>query len=185
MTKARLIFLMCFLAAFGAGTCVGLLYQRTPAKAAHDDWLADLNLTSEQRDKMKAIWTETMKATDWQAQREKREAARKERDEALRGLATGEQKERLEGILSAYQKKMDAIAQESGKARDDAYERTKALLTESQRVMYDELRKKRSEAHGRSRPDAAKGQSGKPEPEKGGSSVEPGQKKPEETQQAK
>jgi Spy/CpxP family protein refolding chaperone len=157
------------------------LQRQTPAKAAHDDWLAELNLTADQREKMKAIWTEAMKATGGQ-EREKRDAARKERDEALRALVTGEQKERLEEVLSAYQKKMEAISQESGKARDEARERTRALLSESQRVQYDELWKKRMESHGRPRPEGGKG---RPDSEKAGSSVEPGQKKPEETQQAK
>jgi len=167
MMKSRLIFLLCFLAAFGAGACVGTLWQQ-PAKSARDGRLSELNLTPEQQEKIKAIWTEAMKATDWQAQREKREAAQKERDEALRTLITGDQKQRFEEIMSAYQKKADEIAQEGRKAKDEAYERTKAMLTESQRVLYDELRKKRAEAHGRSRADSSKRPAGETAPEKGG-----------------
>ena len=178
--KSRLIFLLCFLTAFGAGVCVGVLWQQR-VKPAHDGWLSDLNLTAEQREKIKAIWTDAMKAADWQTQREKREVAQKERDEALRTLVTADQKQRYEEIVSAYQKRAEEISQESRKAREDAYERTKALLTESQRQMYDELRKKRSEQHGRTRTDSTKKQPGGAAPEKSGSPAGGEQKQPEGT----
>ncbi|MGD0090765.1 MAG: hypothetical protein ABSE73_12665 [Planctomycetota bacterium] len=157
MSKVRLVVFLCFMAAFGAGVCAGVLWQRR-AKPAQDGWLSELNLSPEQREKIKAIWTESMKVGDWQAQRDRREAAQKERDEALRALLTGEQKPRFEEIMSAYHKKADEIAQAGRKARDEAYERTKALLTENQRVLYDELRKKRFEGWGRTRTDSVRGQ---------------------------
>lgn len=157
--KARLIFLVCFMTAFGAGTCVGVLWQ-TPAKATQDHWLSDLKLTPEQRETIKTIWTDAMKNSGWQAQRERREAAQKERDAALIATLTPEQKQRYDEIMAVYQKRLDEISQESKKARDEAYERTKAELTESQRVTYEELRKKRSEGRSRSRGDLSKTQPG-------------------------
>jgi Spy/CpxP family protein refolding chaperone len=177
--KARLIFLACFLSAFGAGLIVGILWQQ-PAKASQDHWLSDLNLTPEQHEKIKAIWTDAMKNTGWQAQREKRDAAQKQRDEAMNALVSAEQKPRYDEILAEYQKKLDELRQEEKKAKDEAYERTKAILTESQRVAYDEMRKKRMEGRARSRGDSTKGQTGGAAAEKSGSTSE---KKTEETQQ--
>ncbi|MCY3024433.1 MAG: hypothetical protein NTW87_36120 [Planctomycetota bacterium] len=179
--KSRLIFLLCFLAAFGAGICVGYAVGGARRAAPRDGWLSELNLSPEQGEKIKAIWTDAMKATDWQSQREKREAVRTERDEALRALVTGDQKQRFEEIMSAYQKKADEISQEARKARDEAYERTKAVLTESQRVAYDELRKKRAEAHGRTRTETQKGQPKGSAPEKSGLPAGGEQKQPEGT----
>jgi len=184
VTRSRLIFFVCFMAAFGAGICVGLLWQR-PAPSSRADWLAELNLTPEQQEKIRAIWTDAMKASDWQTQREKREAAQKERDEALSALVTGERKPRYEEIMGTYRKKADAITQESRKARDEAYERTKALLTESQRVKYDELRKKRLEAHGRSRTDSSKAPAEGSAPGKSNAPAEGEPKKPEGTPEAR
>jgi Spy/CpxP family protein refolding chaperone len=180
--KARLIFLTCFLSAFGAGLIVGILWQQ-PAKASQDRWLSELHLTPEQNEKIKAIWTDAMKNTGWQAQREKREVAQKQRDEALNALISGEQKQRYDEILGEYQKKLDELRAEEKKAKDEAYERTKAVLTETQRIAYDEMRKKRMEGRSRSRSESQKVQSGGAA-EKSGSPSD-SQKKAEETQQTK
>ena len=157
MIRSRSIFLLAFLSAFGAGLSVGLLWQRStsaektpPSQLQQQDgWLSELNLTPDQREKIKAIWTEAMKPGNWQAQHEKREAAQTERDEALKGLLSAEQKPKYDDILAAYQKKMDELNADNKKSRDAAYEKTKAILNETQRVQYDELRKKRMEGRGR------------------------------------
>jgi Spy/CpxP family protein refolding chaperone len=154
--KTRVVLLLCFLAAFGAGTCVGLVWRQQAAKPAHEGWLSELDLTPEQQEKIRAIWTETMRNSDWQGQREKRSAAQKERDEAVKALLSAEQQPRYDEILAAYQKKADEISLAGRKARDEATEKTKALLSESQRVTYEELLKKRAESRGRGRTDAAK-----------------------------
>jgi Spy/CpxP family protein refolding chaperone len=148
MIKTRLVFVVCFLMAFGAGISVGALWQK-PEKMVQEGWLAELNLTPEQREKMKSIWTETMKNSGWQAQRGRREAAQKERDEAMKAIIPIDHAAMFDEIMSTYQKKMDEIAQESRKAKDEAYEKTKEILTEQQRVTYEELRKKRMESRNR------------------------------------
>lgn len=161
--RSRSIFLLAFLTAFGAGLSVGLLWQRSssaekpppPQQPPQDGWLSELNLTPDQREKIKAIWTDAMKTGNWQQQREKREAAQAERDEALQALMSAGQKPKYEEILAAYQKKVDELNAESKKSRDAAYEKTKTLLSETQRVQYDELRKKRFEGRGR-RPEPGK-----------------------------
>ena len=156
MIRSRSIFLLAFLSAFGAGLSVGLLWQRSssaekppPAPQQQDGWLAELNLSPEQREKIKAIWTDAMKNNNWQQQREQREAAVAERDEALKTMLDAGQKTKYDEILATFQKKMDEFSAENKKSRDAAYEKTKAILTETQRVQYDELRKKRMEGRGR------------------------------------
>jgi Spy/CpxP family protein refolding chaperone len=176
--KPRLIILICFLSAFGAGICVGVLWQQ-PAKAAQDHWLSELNLTTEQREQIKTFWTDAMKNSNWQTQREKREAAQKQREEELNALITPDQKPRYDEIQGNYQKQLDVLSQESRKAKDEAYEKTKAILNDEQRVAYEEMRKKRMEGRGRSRGDATRG-SGAAAAEKTSSD-----QKTEETQQTK
>jgi Spy/CpxP family protein refolding chaperone len=148
MIKTRIVFVVCFLMAFGAGVSVGALWQK-PEKVVQDGWLGELNLTPEQREKMKAIWTETMKNSGWQAQRSRRDAAQHDRDEALKAIIPPEHAAMYEEIMASYQKKMDDLAQESRKAKDEAYEKTKEILSEQQRVAYEELRKKRMESRNR------------------------------------
>jgi hypothetical protein len=50
---------------------------------------------------------------------------------------------------------MDAAAEAARRAKDDAYEQTRALLTESQRETYEQLRQKRAENRGRGRADGS------------------------------
>ena len=175
MIKARLIVLLCFILAFGAGTCFGLLWERR-GKQPQDGWLSELNLSAEQREKIRAVWTDPQRLADKQSRRGRREAAQKERDDTLKALVGGEQKLRYEEIVSACQKKLDEITQEARKSSDEAYERTKALLTENQRALFDELRKKREETRGRARTDSSKKQAAESAPEKGGSPAETEQK---------
>jgi Spy/CpxP family protein refolding chaperone len=176
--KPKLIILACFLSAFGAGLCVGVLWQQ-PAKAAQDHWLSELNLTPEQREKIKAIWTDAMKNSSWQNQREKRDSAQKQREEALNALITPEQKLKYDEIQSNYQKQLEVLSQESRKSKDEAYEKTKAILNDEQRVAYEEMRKKRMEGRSRSRGDSSKAT--------GGAAADKisSEKKTEETQQSK
>ncbi|HYG74067.1 MAG TPA: Spy/CpxP family protein refolding chaperone [Planctomycetota bacterium] len=144
--KSRILFVICFLTAFGAGLLAGMLLKQPPAAQPQSDrFLGELNLTPEQREKMKAIWTEAMKNNSWQMQREAREAAQKERDEAMRALITDEQRPRFEAIQSAYQAKIEELSQKSRKARDEAAEKTKAILNKEQRVKYEEITKRRRE----------------------------------------
>jgi Spy/CpxP family protein refolding chaperone len=168
--RSKTIFLLAFLTAFGAGLSVGLLWQRSssaekaPVQQPPNphDWMAELNLTPDQKEKIKAIWTEAMKNNTWPQQREIRDAAAVERDEAFKAMLNAEQKTKYDDILATYQKKMDDLNAENKKSRDAAYEKTKAVLNETQRVQYDELRKKRFEGRGR-RPEGGKPPAGAPD----------------------
>lgn len=140
--KSRLTFFVCFFITFGAGTAVGMLWATPAPKPPRDPFMAELDLTQEQRDKIKSYWTEAMK-NGWQ--REKRDAAFKERDEALKAMLTDEQKAKQDEIQKAFQAKMDEMNAASKRSRDEAYEKTKTILNPEQLVKYEEMRKKRFE----------------------------------------
>ena len=143
MTKLHVLLLVCFLAALGAGVCAGVLWER--AHKPPQDWLADLNLPPEQREKIKNIWLEYTRTAGWQVKREQRETARKECEEAVKVLIPAEQKERYEAAMNAYYQKLDEIEKNSEKLKSETIEKIKALLPEAKRPLYDELRKKREE----------------------------------------
>lgn len=145
MTKLQIILLCCVLLSFGAGFCSGALYGKKVEK--HDDWLSELNLEPEQHKKIKDIWSEVMKTAGWPAQREKRDAIWKERDEAVKALMTPEQLPHYDEIIKASKDKQNELAQQNKKLMDEATEKTKALLTEAQRVKYDEIRQRRFGGH--------------------------------------
>lgn len=145
----RAIVLICFLTAFGAGVCTAMLLN-APTPASEDGWLSDLKMSPSQRENLKAIWEQAMKTSAWQVQREKREALMKERDQLIvKEFISSEQKSRYDEITATYQKKIEDVGVEAKKTKDEAYEKTKALLSDEQRKIYDELRKKRSETKSR------------------------------------
>jgi len=138
--KSRLIFFACFFITFGAGLAVGMLWATPAPKPPRDPFMSELDLSQEQREKIKGFWTEAMK-NGWQ--REQRDAVFKERDAALKAMLTDEQKTKQEEIQRVFQAKMDEMNAASKRSRDEAYEKTKAILNPEQLVKYEEMRKKR------------------------------------------
>lgn len=140
--KSRLIFFSCFFFTFGAGLVVGMLWATPAPKPPRDPFLSELDLTQEQREKIKGFWTEAMK-NGWQ--REQRDAAFKERDAAYKAMLTDEQRAKQEEIQKQFLSRMDELNAASKRARDEAYEKTKTVLNAEQLVKYEEMRKKRFE----------------------------------------
>jgi Spy/CpxP family protein refolding chaperone len=185
--NARLIFLISFFTAFAAGVTVGLVWSKPlpqGGKAPHKegakdgpsgreggprDPMAELRLTPDQNEKVKEFWTEAMKKSNWPMQRERREAARKERDDGLRALLTDEQKEKQDELNRAYQAKLDELDAISKRAREEAFEKTNAILSDAQKKTYEEMRKRRWDDKGRPRfgpPEGGPGAGGPPPPPK-------------------
>jgi len=149
MTKTRLIVFVCFCAAFAAGAAVGTALTRSGAKPRRGSWLGrELNLTAEQKERMREIWSEAM-GTSRRQQRERRRKIREERDEAIRGLLTDEQKAQYEEVMQRYAQRSSALDEARRKAFEKAVERTKEILTDSQRKKYEELLKRRPSRRGR------------------------------------
>ena len=147
MTKTKLILLICFCAAFGAGVAAGVALMRSAPPAPHESWLAhELDLTPEQREQMHQIWSQVI-GSQGPPPREQRQALQKERDEAVRGLLNEGQKAKYEEVMKKYAEKIAALEETRKKAFDEAVERTKKILTESQRKKYEELLKSHAGHH--------------------------------------
>ena len=149
MTKARVIVLACFCAAFVAGAAVGMAWTPFARTGPHGSRIVQkLDLTREQREKMRDIWSEVMGALREQ-RREQRRAIREEREESIRALLSEEQKLKYEEVIRTYEEKTAGLDEARRKAFEDAVERTKQILTEDQRKKYEEMMKERSVRWGR------------------------------------
>ncbi len=141
MTKTKVIVLVSFLAAFAAGTAVGLLVGRSAQTPRQRSWLSrELGLTPEQRDQMREIWSEFMRAAGGH-----RRALQEERDQAVQALFTEEQKAQYEELMQEYSRKLEELAQQRRELYQQAVERTKQILSEPQRKKYEELLERRGE----------------------------------------
>jgi len=165
-SKTRLMLVVAFVLALGGGVVLGLAAGRRPVPgavvpAAHPpgehSWLADqLDLTTDQRERMKDIWS-TLVQGPAQANRDRRRQVEKERDEALVSLLTPEQRAEYDRRLSGYAAQLVDLGKEREKLFKDAVEQTKLILNDSQRQRYDELLKahdaeRASRAHRRGGP---------------------------------
>jgi len=156
MTKTRLIVFVCFCAAFAAGVAVGVALTRAGTKPRRRSWLGrELNLTAEQKGRMREIWSEEM-GTSRPKQGEQRRKIREERDEAIRGLLTEDQKAQYEEVMQRYARSSAALDEARRKAFEEAMERTKEILTDSQRKKYEELLKRRLSRRGRRHGDSGR-----------------------------
>jgi len=142
MTRNKLLVLVCFVAAFAAGTAVGLVLARPAGHPRHHSWLmAELKLTPRQRDQMGEIWSKVMEGSGRQYW-EQRKAVTEERDKAIQGILTPAQQPRYEQILQDYSRKLADLSQQRKQAFEQAVERTKQILTPEQAKQYEELLKK-------------------------------------------
>jgi len=172
----KLIVMLGFLMAFGAGLMSGLRTQRlqpqpqqqqqkptivstagspatTPTTAGagthpfgprgdRGSFLTrELNLTREQQDQMKEIWS-PMATGRPREQDERRRQYRDERDEAIAALIRTEDLKAYDAILKDFQGKLTALDEEFRKSYEAAVEKTKAILTAEQRAKYEEILKR-------------------------------------------
>ena len=174
MTRPKVVLLICFLVAFAAGGATGLVTGRRHHRPRRRSWLADrLGLTPEQREQMRDIWSDFMNSDTRQKHRELREALRRERDEAIQALLSDDQRGRYEQVMENYRKKSEELSEERRKLSDERRklfeERTKKILTEPQRLKYEEFLKERGGRRsvgrrgrrGRGAPDGEKAPAGK------------------------
>ncbi|MCY3019673.1 MAG: hypothetical protein NTW87_11675 [Planctomycetota bacterium] len=143
MKKLVAILVLGVLLSLGAGVFIGVLWEHR--RPPSDPFVGELNLTAEQQDKLKAIWSDAVAKGGFPVQDERREAAKKDYDKALRALVPADQQQRYDELLRDYQKKLDDIERESRRIFDDATERSRQVLSEQQRAKYDEIRRKHLE----------------------------------------
>jgi len=143
VTKTRIVMLVSFAVVFAAGMAAGLLLARSARPAHRRSWLtSELDLTSEQREQMREIWSWPDPRSPMRSPFERRRAIREWRDEAVRALLTDEQKVRHDELMLQYERKLAELTEERRKAFEEKVERTKGILTESQRKKYEELLEK-------------------------------------------
>jgi flagellar motility protein MotE (MotC chaperone) len=154
-TNAVLMSLMlAFVLTLGAGVVVGMAAGRhkpvvetqaqttTRPTEPKGPWLPDaLELNTDQREKLKGIWTETVQGPSQRANSSKRSQLLKERDEAFYNLLTDEQKQQYKKQMTEFSAKLAELEKEREKAIQEAVERTKLILDARQREKYDQILK--------------------------------------------
>ena len=151
-THIRALLISLTVLALGAGVAAGMLASRatppassgnsTTAPAAPIDrtpLVQELNLSPEQRDRMREIWEGVrgdVHETFADAQRLQRQ-----RDDALVALLTDEQKAQFEKISQDFKNQFDDLARKRDKVFQSAVERTRQLLNDEQRQRYDAILK--------------------------------------------
>lgn len=142
MRKGRIILIAAFVLVLSAGMVVGRLWARLPMRAPGGpppSWLADqLNLNSEQRQKMDSIWAETREKLDKAA--EHRHELDHEREQAVLALLTNEQQKAYEQIIADFHERHTELDEQRQKWVADADQRSLALLTDAQLKKWNELR---------------------------------------------
>jgi len=145
MTKIKIILVVAFLATFAAGAVTGLLVAHLSQRSHGPSWLgAELDLTSQQREQIRNIWSEVMGSMMPQRS-EQGKALRQERDQAITALLTDEQRSRYDAVLKDYARKEAEMSEQRKQAFEAAIKRTKEILTPEQAAKYDELMQKQRE----------------------------------------
>lgn len=141
MSKTKIILLLAFVLAIGAGVAVGVLSARTLPAAApqRDSWLAqELELTAEQQDSMQSIWNDLLRnrgreyAEQWKN-------LQQERDVAMRGLLSSDQKQAADRIDQQFAEKARLLWKQAEAEFTAASAKSRQMLNESQKVKYDAL----------------------------------------------
>ncbi|WP_428937141.1 Spy/CpxP family protein refolding chaperone [Fontivita pretiosa] len=151
----KLIVTAGFLVAFAAGLVTGLQTRRDVVPAGPGPTTQPrehsrrgpgmieeaLGLSSEQREKMKQIWSDFARHGR-EEQSRLRAQYRKERDDAIAALIRPEDMAAYDQILRDYNAKIEALEQESRRAFEERVRLTNQILTPEQRTKYAELRKR-------------------------------------------
>ena len=147
MKRTRILVVVSFVVAFAAGLVLGAALGHTAAPPPSRPFLGDqLKLTPDQQQKMGEIWSSTMQ--NWfRTYGERRHALQAQRDQLIGEMLTPVQQMQHDVIIQEYEKGVSELAQEGGKAREEAKKRTMELLTESQRKQFEEILRQ-GEEHG-------------------------------------
>jgi Spy/CpxP family protein refolding chaperone len=144
----KLVVTFGFLLAFAAGLVVGMEKSSStpaaPGPATHPSgprgMAAELNLSTEQQDQMKKIWSDVAQRGRGQPQQgEHRMQLRQERDEAIANLVHPEDKDKYDQIQKSFRDQVDAMDREMRDAFEKAVKATDEILTPEQRTKYHEM----------------------------------------------
>jgi Spy/CpxP family protein refolding chaperone len=143
----------------GAGVVVGRLSLAPLPHAAIAQtqpdrprpWFDQLALSSQQRQQMDAIWNDTKQKLHNLSMMDRRRELDKQRDESIRALLSGQQLASYEQINRDFHAGLDELDKERQKLIDDANQRSRALLDDNQKKLWDD-QSKRPRDHGRGGP---------------------------------
>ena len=144
MSRFHTLIIAIFTVALGTGIVVGMGMTRAPAgpKPAPRSWLVDkLQLSPEQSEKIKAVWSDNLHDS-WKRHSDSIKQLRKDRDDALMALLSPEQKASYDKIVTHYNDQVTELNREQEAQFQAAASKTKDLLDDHQRQIYDELLKK-------------------------------------------
>ncbi len=143
MTKTKVIIAIAFVLALGAGVAVGMLGARNmPTHRGRSSWLTEeLHLSADQQKQMQEIWSNVLRGKGREHMEQVR-ALQQQREGEIVALLTAEQKARYEQINQQFDQRVQEFARQRDEAFEQAVEKTKQILGDSQRQKYDELLKK-------------------------------------------
>lgn len=147
----RLTVVIGFVVTFVAGLMVGMERRSAaplapqastqPSRPPRGWWVGELNLTPDQQEQMRQIWSEAARFGG-REQEDRRRLYRQERDDAIVALIRPEDAAKHEQILRDYAEKMAALDSEWRSSYENAVERTKRILTPVQREQYETILKR-------------------------------------------
>jgi len=142
VTKTKVIILVSFALVFAAGAAVGMLMERSghrpPRRPGPFGGFSGLDLTPEQQEEVRLIWSEREEA-EGPSMFERARQLEEEKRNAIIALMTEEQQVRYEEILQEHERKLNELSQERRKEFERKVELTKEILTEPQRKKFEEL----------------------------------------------
>jgi Spy/CpxP family protein refolding chaperone len=146
LNKTNITLLLAFATVFGAGAVIGMARHsgQHENQRLRGSWLRqELDLTDEQHEKMRSIWSEVMSSQQGRNGWEKRRELQKEREQALAEMLTPEQKERYAQVNAEYDRKVAELGEARRKSFQQAIDRTKEILSPEQAAKYDQFLKRR------------------------------------------
>ncbi len=152
MNRARVLFVIGFILSMGAGVVVGMaLVRNVPgAHAESHGWDADLGLTPQQAEQVKAIWSAVRQSDG--SRNDNRRALGHERDEAIAQLIPAERKADYDRILQTHATKVAEANKEHDRLMQEGEQKMKAVLTEAQWKKFESIKKDRAERWRNGRP---------------------------------
>lgn len=158
MTDRKIVLLLLTVAlVLGAGVVVGRLLAPLPPAAIpatqpdrpRPQWFDQLSLSPQQRQQMDAIWDETKQKLHNLNLMDRRRELSEQRDTAIRALLSPNQQSAYDQIMKDFRAKLDEQDKERQKLIDDANQRSRALLNDDQKKLWDDQSKR---PHGRGGP---------------------------------
>ena|ERR1700722_10050206 len=158
MLHSNLVLLSTAAIVMGAGVMVGRVtaqyshetpHQHSDQFRAHGGhtWIDDqLNLTADQKQKMDAIWDETRKTIE--STFDGRRTTERAREQEILGMLTDQQRAAYAKINDEFRAKRDEQFKLRSKLIQEANDKSRALLDDSQQKKWDALTKLMRERHG-------------------------------------